>query len=36
MNGSEVRLKNIPVVREFLKVYPEDLPGLPLDREIEF
>ena len=26
----------MPVVREFLKVVPEDLPGLPPDREIEF
>jgi len=26
----------IPVVCEFLDVFPEDLPGLPPDREIEF
>ena len=24
------------VVREFLDVFPEDLPGLPPDREVEF
>ena len=24
------------MVQEFLEVFPEDLPGLPLDREIEF
>ncbi|KAL5732481.1 hypothetical protein ACOSQ2_032173 [Xanthoceras sorbifolium] len=36
MRGSEARLKDIPVVREFLDVFPEDLPGLPLDREVEF
>ena len=34
-NG-EVSLGDISVVREFLDVFPEDLPGLPLDREIEF
>ena len=28
----ELKLEDIPVVREF----PEDLLGLPLDREIEF
>nr|GEY31580.1 putative reverse transcriptase domain-containing protein [Tanacetum cinerariifolium] len=34
--SDEKRLKDIPVVREFLKVFPEDLPGLPPDRQIEF
>ncbi|KAI3808712.1 hypothetical protein L1987_24670 [Smallanthus sonchifolius] len=29
-------LKNVPVVCNFLEVFPEDLPGLPPDREIEF
>ncbi|KAI3776021.1 hypothetical protein L1987_45781 [Smallanthus sonchifolius] len=29
-------LKNVPVVCNFPKVFPEDLPGLPPDREIEF
>jgi hypothetical protein len=29
--GSEV-----PVVNEFPDVFPEDLPGMPLDRDIEF
>ena len=32
----EVRLEDIPVVREFSDVFLEDLPGLPLEREIEF
>ncbi|GKD60880.1 putative reverse transcriptase domain-containing protein, partial [Tanacetum coccineum] len=27
----ERRLEDIPVVREFLEVFPEDLPGLPLE-----
>ncbi|GJV17025.1 putative reverse transcriptase domain-containing protein [Tanacetum coccineum] len=30
------RLKDIPVVREFPNVFPEDLPGLPLVRQVEF
>nr|GEW18615.1 putative reverse transcriptase domain-containing protein [Tanacetum cinerariifolium] len=28
--------ENIPVVREFLDVFPEELPGLPLVRQVEF
>ncbi|GJU48357.1 putative reverse transcriptase domain-containing protein [Tanacetum coccineum] len=34
--SDEKRLEYIPVVREFLKVFPEDLPGLPLIRQVEF
>nr|GEY61619.1 putative reverse transcriptase domain-containing protein [Tanacetum cinerariifolium] len=30
------RLEDIPVVREFPKVFPEDLPGLPPIRQIEY
>jgi hypothetical protein len=29
-------LNDIPVVREFLDVFPEDLPSMPLKRDIEF
>ena len=29
-------LSSIPVVCEFLDVFPEDLPGLPPDRDVEF
>jgi hypothetical protein len=32
----ELKLENIPIVSEFPEVFPEDLPGLPPDREIEF
>ena len=31
-----MKLDDIPVVREFPDVFPEDLPGIPIDREIEF
>ncbi|GJQ95902.1 putative reverse transcriptase domain-containing protein [Tanacetum coccineum] len=34
--SDEERLEDIPVVREFLEVFPEDLPGLPLVRQVEF
>lgn len=29
-------LEHVPVVNEFLDVFPKELAGLPLDREIEF
>ncbi|GJT12626.1 putative reverse transcriptase domain-containing protein [Tanacetum coccineum] len=32
----EKRLEDIPVVREFLKVFPKDLPGLPPICQVEF
>ncbi|GJS93125.1 hypothetical protein Tco_0800093 [Tanacetum coccineum] len=32
----EKRLEVIPVVKEFPDVFPEDLPGLPLVRQVEF
>ena len=31
-----LKLDDIPVVREFHDVSPKDLPGIPVDREIEF
>nr|GEX78612.1 putative reverse transcriptase domain, aspartic peptidase domain protein [Tanacetum cinerariifolium] len=34
--SDEKRLEYIPVVREFPKVFPEDPPGLPLVRQVEF
>ncbi|GJX16786.1 putative reverse transcriptase domain-containing protein [Tanacetum coccineum] len=30
------RLEDVPIVRDFLKVFPEDLPGLPSTRQVEF
>ncbi|GJU58012.1 putative reverse transcriptase domain-containing protein [Tanacetum coccineum] len=30
------RLEDVPIVRDFPKVFPEDLPGLPLTRQVEF
>ena len=33
-NGSQ--LEDIPIVIEFPDVFPEDLPGIPPDREIDF
>ena len=31
-----MRLEDIPAVKEFPDVFPDDLPGLPPDREIDF
>ncbi|MUX80339.1 hypothetical protein GLN76_25570, partial [Shigella flexneri 2a] len=32
----ETQLKEIPVVCEYADVFPDDLPGMPPDRDIEF
>jgi hypothetical protein len=29
-------LRDIPLVQEFLDVFPDDLPGMPLDQDVEF
>nr|GEW94097.1 reverse transcriptase domain-containing protein [Tanacetum cinerariifolium] len=34
--SDEKRLEDIPVGREFLEVFPKDLPGLPLIHQVEF
>ncbi|GJX89936.1 hypothetical protein Tco_0343262 [Tanacetum coccineum] len=34
--SDDKRLEDIPVVREFLEVFPEDLLGLPSVRQVEF
>ncbi|GJR01129.1 hypothetical protein Tco_0524113 [Tanacetum coccineum] len=34
--SEEKRLEDVPIVREFSKVFPEDLPGLPPARQVEF
>nr|GFB00021.1 putative reverse transcriptase domain-containing protein [Tanacetum cinerariifolium] len=34
--SEEKRLENVPIVRDFSKVFPEDLPGLPPNRHVEF
>nr|GEZ68657.1 putative reverse transcriptase domain-containing protein [Tanacetum cinerariifolium] len=32
----EKRLENVPIVRDFSEVFPEDLPGIPPTRHVEF
>ena len=32
----EVRLEELPIVRDFVDVFPVDISGLPLERDIEF
>ncbi|GKA23350.1 putative reverse transcriptase domain-containing protein [Tanacetum coccineum] len=34
--SKEKRLEDVPTVRDFPEVFPEDLPGLPLIRQVEF
>ncbi len=34
IEGTDV--ENVPIIKEFVNVFPEKLPGLRLDREIEF
>nr|GEV97086.1 putative reverse transcriptase domain-containing protein [Tanacetum cinerariifolium] len=34
--SEEKRLENMPIVRDFSEVFPEDLPGLPPARQVEF
>jgi hypothetical protein len=31
-----IKLEDIPVVCEYLDVFPDDLPGMPPDKDIEF
>ena len=32
---SQVDVEKIPVVRDFLDIFPEELPGIPLEREVD-
>ena len=32
----QLKPEDVPVVHNFLDIFPDDLPRLPLDREIEF
>ncbi|GJU87072.1 putative reverse transcriptase domain-containing protein [Tanacetum coccineum] len=34
--SGEKRLKDVPIVQNFLKVFLEDFPGLPPTRQVEF
>nr|GFA11347.1 putative reverse transcriptase domain-containing protein [Tanacetum cinerariifolium] len=34
--SEEKRLEDVPIVREFPEVFPEDLPGFPPARQVEF
>ena len=31
----QVNLENIPMIREFPDVFPKELPGVPLEREVD-
>nr|GEX21388.1 hypothetical protein [Tanacetum cinerariifolium] len=34
--SEEKRLEDVRIIRDFLEVFPEDLPGLPPSRQVEF
>nr|GEW35190.1 putative reverse transcriptase domain-containing protein [Tanacetum cinerariifolium] len=34
--SKEKRLEDVPVIRDFLEVFPKDFPGLPPSRQVEF
>ncbi|GKA38274.1 putative reverse transcriptase domain-containing protein [Tanacetum coccineum] len=34
--SKEKRLEDMPIIRDFLEVFPEDLPGLPPARQVKF
>ncbi|XP_071704526.1 uncharacterized protein [Rutidosis leptorrhynchoides] len=36
LKTKEVELEDVPVVREFPQVFPENFPGLPPHRQVEF
>ena len=33
---NDLKLEDIPIVRDYLDVFPDDLPCLPPEREVEF
>ena len=35
-NGMKPKLEDIPVLKEFEDIFPEEVPGLPPKRDIEF
>ena len=36
MQETKSRPEEVPIVKEFIEVFPEELPGLPPEREISF
>ncbi|GKC13889.1 putative reverse transcriptase domain-containing protein, partial [Tanacetum coccineum] len=36
LKSKEKRLEDVSVIRDFLEVFPDDLPGLPPPRQVEF
>ena len=33
---NDLKLEDIPIVRDYLDVFPKNLTGLPLEREVDF
>ncbi|XP_077223463.1 uncharacterized protein LOC143857076 [Tasmannia lanceolata] len=36
VNDTDMKIENVPIVKKFEDVFPENLSGLPLNREVEF
>ena len=36
VSAESPQLDSVPVVREFFDIFPTDLPGFPLERDVEF
>ncbi|GKA28504.1 putative reverse transcriptase domain-containing protein [Tanacetum coccineum] len=36
LKSKEKRLKDVPIIHDFPEVFPDELPGLPLPRQVEF
>nr|GFC63167.1 putative reverse transcriptase domain-containing protein [Tanacetum cinerariifolium] len=34
--SKEKRVEDVPIIHDFPEVFPEDLPGLPPPRQVEF
>ena len=35
-NNNKLKLEDIPVLKEFEDIFPEEVPGIPLKRDIDF
>ena len=36
LKKDKIKIENIPVLNEFIDVFPEEIPGLPPRRELDF
>lgn len=36
LEGEVARVEHVPIVREYMDLFPKEFPGLPPDREVVF